>query len=323
MAMVNGWGTIPPAAASPPPFTVQLDWVYNVQFAGLLLAHHKGLYAQRGLAIALRPWEPGLVVTDAVTQQPLTIGCAEQNLILEAQAQGAPIKAIATLFQTSPLALMSLPDRAIRHLSDLAGQSVGVHVDGIKVMALALGMSGLAPDAIRVVEINHDDKFDRLRSGEFAAVQCYAVDEPLVAAQQLGVEPDLLPLDQYGYDAYAQVLFTTDAMLANYAEPLMAFLQATFAGWRIALADIPGTAALVAGTYAEQGSPYTNLEYQRRSLERVGDYVMQGITPVELGTIRGDRWQQTAERMAAYGIIARAPDLDQSVDLSLWTGNPT
>ena len=84
------------------PLTMQLDWKFNVQFAGLLLADSMGLYADENIALTLKPWESGVVVPEVVAQNPEIIGCAEQNLVLAAQAEGAPIKAVATMFQASP-----------------------------------------------------------------------------------------------------------------------------------------------------------------------------------------------------------------------------
>jgi len=299
--------------------TMQLDWKFNVQFAGLLIADHLGLYGAKGLTVQMRPWESNMVVPETVQSSPLMIGCSEQNLILEAQAEGAPLKALATMFQSSPYALMTMPDSGLTTLQDLVGKTVGIHVDGVKIMELVKGVSGIAPDAIEVVEIPYENKVDRLVSGELAALQCYAVDEPIPFAQQVGQEPIVIPMDQYGYEAYAQVFFTTDEMLAAHSDRVQAFLEASFAGWEAALADIPGTARIVAEKYAEPGSKYTDVAYQTRSLELVAEYVLRGIEMNQIGMIDGDRWMQTASRMAEYGIIAASPAPADSLNLSLWS----
>ncbi|GAB4157943.1 MAG: hypothetical protein Fur0046_37670 [Cyanobacteria bacterium J069] len=299
---------------------MQLDWKFNVQFAGLLMADHLGLYADKGLTVSTKPWESDMVVPATVAASDLMIGCAEQNLILEAQAEGTSLKAVATMFQASPYALMTMPDSGLTTLNDLVGKSVGVHVDGVKVMELVKGVNGIAPDAIEVVEIPYEDKLGRLIRGELAALQCYAVDEPVAFANQVGTDPILLPMDAYGYEAYAQTFFTTDAMLATHGEQVKAFLAASFAGWAAALADIPGTAKIVAEKYAEPGSKYTDVGYQTRSLELVSEYVMRGISPAQIGLIDGDRWMQAATRMAEYNIINAAPSLEASLDLSQWSG---
>ncbi|MCU0524102.1 MAG: ABC transporter substrate-binding protein [Elainella sp. Prado103] len=322
-ALVSPWLTsarqLKSRAAESPVMTMQLDWVFNVQFAGLLLAEHQGLYRQKGLTLTIKPWESGMIVPEVVAANPMMIGCSEQNLILDAQAQGIPLKAIATMFQASPYALMTMPNRGLTQLTDLVGKKVGVHADGVKVMELVKGVSGLAPTDIEVVEIPYDNKLDRLISGELDALQCYAVDEPIGFRQKVGEAPVLMPMDQYGYKAYAQVFFTTDSMLQQAPEQVKAFLEASFAGWELALADIPGTARLVAETYAAPGSKYTNVDYQQQSLQLVGEYVLRGINPDQMGMILPEQWQQTADLMAQYGIIAQAPSGADSLDLSLWT----
>ncbi|WAL59126.1 ABC transporter substrate-binding protein [Thermocoleostomius sinensis] len=305
-------------SAEPDVLTMQLDWVFNVQFAGLLLAEQLGLYQDKGVNVVIKPWESGMIVPEEVVKNPLTIGCAEQNLILDAQAQGAPIKAIATMFQASPYALMMMPDSGLTTLADLAGKTVGVHVDGLKVMELVKGVNNLP--TIEVVEVPYENKLDRLIQGEVAALQCYAVDEPIGFAQQVGEAPLLLPMDQYGYNAYAQTFFTTTTVLEQQPDQVSAFLEASFEGWKRALADISGTAQMVAEIYAEPDSKYTDVDYQTQSLALVGEYVMRGISEAELGVISAAQWQETAELMADYGIITAAPSVEASLDLSVWPG---
>ncbi|MBE9078527.1 ABC transporter substrate-binding protein [Romeria aff. gracilis LEGE 07310] len=309
----------PQAAEATMSLNMQLDWKFNVQFAGLMLAAAAGLYTEKGLAVELMPWESGLVVTDAVIENPMTLGCAEQNLILDAQAAGAPIRAIATMFQASPLALMALPDSGITRLRDLVDQKVGVHADGLAVMALVQGVSGLEENAIAVTEIPYEAKAERLLSGEYAAIQCYAIDEPIGFAAETGIEPVVISLNDYGYEAYAQVIFAHAELLANTPMLVQDFLTATFAGWRLALADIPAAAERVVSTYVEADSPYADLDYQTQSLALIADYLLLDIEPSQLGSISPGRWMRMARRFADYRLIAQVPELTHSLALSSWT----
>lgn len=310
----------PRLARAATPLTMQLDWKFNVQFAGLLLADFQKLYADKGLAVTLKPWESGLVVPEVVAANPTTLGCAEQNLILSAQAEGAPIQAVATMFQASPLGLMTLPESNITTLKDLVGQKVGMHVDGLQVMALVQAVSGLGDGAIEVLEIPYEAKFDRLLSGELAAIQCYAVDEPIGFKAQSGIEPKILRLSDYGYEAYAQVIFAHRDLLDSQPEAVKGFLAASFRGWEMALADIPAAADTVVQHYVEPDSKYDNLDYQVRSLELVADYMLLGVPPAALGAIDGSRWQRMAQRFAEFGIIEVAPKLEDSLGIGFWPG---
>lgn len=306
------------AKADTMPLTMQLDWKFNVQVAGLLLADKANLYTNENLAVELLPWESGIVVPDVVAANPMVIGCAEQNLILAAQAAGATIQAVATMFQASPLALMTLPDANVTSLEDLVGKKVGMHVDGLAVMELVQGVSDLPKGAIEVVEIPYENKYDKLLSGEFAAIQCYAVDEPIGFEGTYGTAPAVLNLADYGYEAYAQVIVANNDLIETAPEQISGFLKATFGGWSMTLEDISAAAEAVVASYVEPGSKYEDVSYQTRSLELIAEYMMLGIEPAALGTIDSDRWMRMAERFATYDIIETAPSLADSLTTDFW-----
>ncbi|MFY7805726.1 MAG: ABC transporter substrate-binding protein [Limnoraphis robusta] len=300
--------------------TLQLDWKYNVQFAGVLLADYYQLYTREGLKINIQPWDFGVNLLDIVAENPTIIGCAEQDVILAAQATGKPIKAVATMFQTSPLGLMSMPDNNIASLHDLVGKKVGVHADTQKVMDLVMGYSKLPPDEIEVVNISLDEKYDKLLTGEVDAVQCYLVDEPIGFAYQTGIEPNVIRLSDYGYDAYVQTIFAHNSLLEMQREQVQAFLKATFQGWKLALENIPEAAKIVVENYVNPKSKYNNLDYQTQSLELISEYITQGESLDQpLGLISPERWQSMSERLLQYNIIKNVPKLSDSVDLTLWS----
>ena len=115
----------------------QLDWFFNAQFAGVFLADRFGYFRDAGVSMTIKPWADGLNGVMEVAEGRADFACAEQNLILEAQAKGAPVKAVATMFQASPFGLMAPPfgegsDIELTSLEALIGEDVGVHIDGLK-----------------------------------------------------------------------------------------------------------------------------------------------------------------------------------------------
>ncbi|MGL5080874.1 MAG: ABC transporter substrate-binding protein [Microcoleaceae cyanobacterium] len=299
-------------------FTLQLDWKFNVQFAGILLADYYNLYTQKGLVIEIKPWDFGMSVTDLVAENPLIIGCSEQDVILTAQNAGKPIKAIATMFQHSPLGLMSLPDCNVNSLYDLVGKKVGIHSDSQKVMDLVMGFSQLSPNDVEVVSISYREKFDKLLSREVDAIQCYVVDEPIGFADRTGISPNLLNLSDYGYDAYVQTFFVHHRLLENNPEQVKKFLQATFEGWKIALSDIPNAAKIIVENYVSPEGKYNNLAYQIQSLQLVSNYVAPDQDLHHIGQILPERWQTMAERLAQYHVTPMVLPLADAIDLTLW-----
>lgn len=296
-------------ATAATPLSFQLDWKYNAQFAGLFVAEADGLYAEAGLGVEIREWADGVNVIEAVAAGEADFACAEQNLIITAQAAGAPVRAIATMFHASPYGLMTVPTVPLGSLADLVGQRVGVHVDGLKVMALVKGVSGT--EAIEVSEIPYADKFARTVSGEFAAVQCYVIDEPIGVAAQFGIEPRVLKLSDHGFVATAQTIVASERLLAEQPGVVRALLAASFEGWSRALADKPGTAAMVVERFVPEGSPYRDVAYQTRSLELMEPY-LRGAGG-RLGVIDAEAWVAGARLMRDYGIVPALPDLDASL----------
>lgn len=289
--------------------TFQLDWKFNAQFAGLFVAETDGLYRAAGLSVEVREWRDGMNVIEEVSTGRIDLACAEQNLIIAGQAAGAPIQAVATMFQASPYGLMSVPQRRLTKLSDLLGQRVGVHVDGVKVLALVKGVNRI--DDITVVEIPYAAKFERVVAGEFAAVQCYVIDEPIGVQRRYGFEPSVLKLSEHGFISTAQTIVASRRLLAERPDAVRAFLRATFEGWAKALADKPRAARLVVERFVPEGSPYKDIPYQQRTLELLEPYVKGAGGP--LGVIDRARWNEAARLMLHYGIVPALPNLDASI----------
>ena len=295
--------------------TMQLDWRLNAQFAGLCVAQARGEYRRRGLRVTLRAAPPDMDVIETVVSQPQTVGCAEESLILDAQAKGVEVVAIAAMLQNSPLGLMSLPQSPISQLEQLSGKRVGVHSDGLKALQLVLQKQRFPSDQIDIIQIPYSNKYQRLLDGELDAVQCYALDEPLDFARRLGQAPTVLTFKDYGFEAYSQVIFAPSELLAANPQAIRQFLAATFAGWRWATRHPAKTAQLLVRKYVEPD--YRDIEYQTQSLIRIADYVQAEPRPI--GVIDPERWQRSAQQLAQAGLIQATPAMDASIDLHFWS----
>ncbi|MEM6255304.1 MAG: ABC transporter substrate-binding protein [Cyanobacteria bacterium P01_D01_bin.156] len=295
--------------------TMQLDWHLNAQFAGLCIAQDNGYYRHQGLNVTLVPASPDTDVVQTVVSQPWTIGCAEESLILSAQAKGIPIVAIASMLQASPLALMSLPQSGLKNLQELIGKRVGIHSDGRKALELVLNQWSIDPRELDITDIPYVNKHKLLSNGTFDAVQCYALDEPIELAHRIGQPPCVLAFKDYGFDVYSQVIFTSHSLIKNQPQMLAKFLNATFSGWRWAITHPSQTARILVNQYVEPN--YQDIDYQTASLEILADYVQPQRHPI--GVINPKRWQQSAQQLAQANLIDKIPPLATSIDISLWS----
>lgn len=278
------------------------------------MADSMGYFADAGIDMEIRPWENGVNVVAEVAEGRADFACAEQNLIIQAQAQGAPIKAVATMFQFTPYGLMAPPGSGLDSLESLRGKDVGVHVDGLKIMDLVKGVNGI--DDINVTEIPYADKWLRAASGEFAAVQCYVIDEPIGIASNFGVEPEVLRLSEFGLRSTAQTIVVSDETIETKGDLVAGALSAIFAGWEESLACKEATAALVVEEYVPDGSVYKDVDYQTQTLELLEPYVLGDGGPI--GVIDPVSWSEAAELMLEYGIVDSLPDLNSTLNLDLY-----
>lgn len=304
--------TAPVAAPTgPTELSFQLDWVFSARFAGLLVADAFGYFADADISMDIRPWTDGLNAVTEVVEGRADFACADQSLILQAQADGAPIKAVATVFQTSPFGLMAPPGTGLTSLEVLRNQPVGVHVDGVNVMALIQGVNGIS--GINVTEVPYADKWDRTVAGEFGAVQCYVFDEPIGIAARYGVEPEVIQLTDFGLQGAAQTIVVSDDTLEEKGDMVRDVLAAIFDGWDEALACKESTAALIVDEYVPDGSIYKDVAFQNRSLELIEPFVLGNGGPI--GVIDVAAWDASTELMLEFGIIDCLPDLNSTFDL--------
>ena len=294
---------------------MQLDWRLNAQFAGLCVAKTRGDYRRQGLEVVLNSAPADMDVIKTVMSQPHTLGCAEESLILAAQAKGVEVVAIATMLQASPLSLMSLPQTGLSKLQQLVGKRIGVHSDGRKALELVLNKNHIPRDQLSMVTIPYRDKHQRLINGEFDAVQCYALDEPLEVARRLGQSPTLLTFHDYGFDAYSQVIFAPARLLSEQPQAVHRFLDSTFAGWRWAINHPAQTAQILVKHYVEPD--YQDIEYQTQSLQIIASYIQR--EGQKIGRLDPIRWQRSAQELAQAGLIDALPPSNTSIDLSLWS----
>lgn len=112
------------APASPPPTVeatevgVQFSWSNSIEFVGFYEAERQSYYTEENLSVALNNGgydaegnyiDPVARVVDGDSD----FGIAGADVILTARAAGQPLIGIATIYQRSPVALISLAEKDI------------------------------------------------------------------------------------------------------------------------------------------------------------------------------------------------------------------
>jgi two-component system cell cycle sensor histidine kinase/response regulator CckA len=282
-----------PAAES---VTLALKWYHQFQFAGYYAAVEKGFYAAEGLTVTLREPVDRRLPLDLVPAGEAEYGVAAADL-LRARAGGAPVVALAVIFQHSPVALLSRADRGLRGPGDLVGKTVMIEENTAVEFKALLRREGIALDSIRFVP--HTWRVDELLDGRVDATVDYITDEPN-RLRERGAEPALLrPLD-YGIDFYGDTLFTSERELRAHPDRVAAFRRASLRGWEYAMANpeeliahilrMPGVAA--------RGVTAEHLRYEAAQMAPLIQAQL-----VELGHMNRGRWQRMADTYVELGLL--------------------
>jgi formylglycine-generating enzyme required for sulfatase activity len=159
------------------PVRVELDWIANAQFAGLLLAVERGWYREAGLDVTVVPvnQETMQTIEPVVAGKGISIGVADGSALLRARAGGAPVQAFATMFQASPIGIVTLESRGFESVAELKGKRIGIHAYNRPQLEKMLASAGLTLEDVEPVVLGNDH--DSLPAGKVDAQVAYVIDE--------------------------------------------------------------------------------------------------------------------------------------------------
>ena len=283
--------------------TIQLDWIYNAQFAGLYQAIEQGYFEEKGVEVTLleAPKSVG-VVESVVGADDLRFGISESSVLLAKRQAGLPIVALAPMFQTSPMGWMHLPQSDIQSIADFQGKRIGIHADGEKILGIALAQNGLSLEDVEFVEVGYDPEV--LIKGEIDLMQAYYIDEFVELQRRTGNTGRIELAGKNGYLAYSQVLFTKESTLKASPELVVAVTEACRDGWAYALDHKAATIDLI----LDRWNGELNRAYQLSSLEKI-----ESLVRPDGGTIMPwtdpATWQAMQELLLQFGLLAAASEL--------------
>jgi len=250
---------------------LQLDYYMSPQFSGIACALAEGLYKTAGIdTVTVLPtcpvgFEPEKVreckdgTFGDTSDIDVVVGSIEQNVLLPTLLKNSDLKlkAIAAMFQSSPLCLVSLNNGDCdENKNDLEKtppqQIVGGHEDTVELLKRILIYDNPQNPRHSVVVSPRATKITDLLEGRLDAIQAYTTTEVLTLERIIAAastnkhkyQPeDLSTILLEGHNGaklgYSQVLFAPEEDLGDESsrEILTTFLEATFAGWDMAIRD--------------------------------------------------------------------------------------
>lgn len=232
LVAVAGCATEPTADSDDetlPVITTQLNWVTNVEFAGMWIAEEEGFYAEEGIDAEWLAGGPNV----SNTVQIVASGGAQIGLdtnftsFIDAVKADADVVLIGAVYQESPLAILSLSENPIESAEDMVGKRIGSPQGQQRELDAVFALNGLEPD-YEFVPIGYD--VQALVNGDVDGITAFATNQGLILDEQ-GVDYTSVSWQDLGLDVYSNMIFVDRTFLEENREQVVAWMRATVMGW--------------------------------------------------------------------------------------------
>ncbi len=281
---------------------LQLRWVHQFQFAGYYAALEQGYYAAAGFDVDIRVAGPALPTPlEQVIGGHAQYGVGNSGLVVAYQ-QGAPVVALAAIFQRSPNIWLTLDKNRLTTPLDLAGKRLMMtpSVENAELLSL-LAAEGFQRDRLNIVPSSFN--VADLVEGRVDAFNAYATNEPYLL-DKMGIAYRIIDPHDYGIDFYSDVLFTTEAELRQHPERVAAFRAASLKGWEYAMAHPEEIVELILARYNPSKSR-DHLLFEAATIRKI----MQPDL-IEIGHMNPRRWEAITSGFERLGMVKPGRPLD-------------
>lgn len=180
--------------------SVQLDWKFQFQHAGFIMAKEKGFYKEAGLNVTLLEYKDGMNIGNEVLGKKVDFGISNNSLMFENKLL-KPLVLLATYLQRSPLVFVTQPD--IKSPLQLNGKKIMATNHEYKNSTLTLLMEHFF---IKGVYIPHTYSIKEFKEKKIDAMSAFISNE-LYELDKEHIPYNIIDPYQYGFITNAINLF--------------------------------------------------------------------------------------------------------------------
>ncbi|MBK9094308.1 MAG: ABC transporter substrate-binding protein [Anaerolineae bacterium] len=297
--------SIPACAATPTraptPVTVQLSFLHQAEFAGLYAAEQQGYFAAEGLQVSFVEGGPQVDFIAPVANGTAQFGIAQPADLILSRADGKPVRSIATIYRRSPVVFFALADSGIKRPQDFVGKKIRSITTTEQTLLAMMARIGVKPDQYQLVNLPSDVTL--FATGEVPVWSAF-VTGLVVEAQRAGYKLNIIYPDDYGIHFYADVIVTTDDLIAKNPVLVTRFLRATLKGWTYAVEN----PTLIGATVLKYKS---NLDPALETTKMIASIPLVNTGEDTIGWMKPEMWAGMEKTLRAQGVLTQTVDVTQ------------
>ncbi|MFT4306717.1 MAG: ABC transporter substrate-binding protein [Microbacterium sp.] len=287
----------------------QLSWLKITQFGGFFAADAEGYYADEGIAPTFTAGGSNILAWQQVSSGAALLGDEDNTLFLQAVESGEDLVAIGTVFQTSPMAIMSLSSDPITTAADFEGKTIAYPENGIDQLTSVLESDGVDMSTVTIVPAGSDPT--QLVTGQVQGYGGYATSQGASLELQ-GLDVDYLSLEDLGVPSYGNIIVTTKENLEQNRDLIERFMTASVKGYEWMNANPTDGAALVVNDVNPTGG--LDLDTETKTAEIQASFI---DSPTGVLRIDVDKMQKIIDSLVAAGTLSAPIDAADVVDTSV------
>lgn len=260
--------------------TLQLPWKYQFQFAGYIIAKEKGFYKDIGLEVTLKEFESKIDTIKDLDKNKIEYAVLRPTSMIDI-SKGNELIYLATIFQSSPLVLLTDKSLNISSLSDLKNKRIMTSGDlSTDVSLLSMMFSqGIRLDDLVIQEASFNTK--DLIDKKTDLIASYISNEPFIL-KELGGNPIIFNPKDYGFDFYSDILTTSKKYLQNNENEVKRFREASLKGWEYAFSNINESVEILYNKYNPQNKSKEALIYEVNELKKLAYHNTNELGKIEI-----------------------------------------
>jgi NitT/TauT family transport system substrate-binding protein len=291
------------AASAATPVTFQLNWVAGGPNAGFAAAVAEGFYKDAGLDVTLVQGNGSGNTAQLIASGRAQIGYADAVAVMQLIAKGAPLKVLATVYQSNPNEVMALKKTGIKSIKDLAGKKVGVPSGSSQttMLPLFLKANGLKESDMTLMNMPPTAMVPALLQGQVDAI-LGSMDAYQIQAESQGAALDTFTFADHGVPTVSTSIFANDTYIKDNADVVKKFVAASLKGWSFAI-DHPDQAV----KDLKKVFPDVNDKLATQELAAIGPLFCSGGAKY-VGKAEPDYWARSQELLAEVKLLPAGQD---------------
>ena len=264
--------------------TLQLSWFDQFQFAGYYIAKEKGFYKEAGLEVNIKPFEFGIDIPNEVNTGRYDFAVGRETLILE-RSNNKKIVALYSLFQASPLILISTKESEIKTITDFNNKRIMTTIDDASEVSIKSMIISQNTDITDLKFIKHTHNIDDLIQKKTDVISAYSSKAPY-HLQQKKIQYNTFAPKDFGFDMYSDLLYTNEANINNNLEQVLKFKEASLKGWEYAYSNIEESVDLILSKYNTQKLTKDELLFEAKVLKELSYYETDTLGNIDLNKLQ-------------------------------------